>query len=283
MLAVVTDEGYVIYNDLYDVENENYVYKEIARVKLGQPYIDSYNDTYIIDELHAAGLRLKDGWFEDSYFCYKVGDKTERLYLPSIQTEIPQFGNTPYIFDFDEIGYMMYENKVTPVIRIYQISDLYFYDRMRLIQSNAKLKYCEDCDKLFIAHKNQVRCEECRMSGAGEKKKYLNIKNNPVRNKRRKMIQKLSKWHSGNNNYQNVYKNDLIGLFKDDGSNLDYLDELHQQFKTLDKTITKSKNVVLIEQWDNEKFNIWKQENPAAWLNEWIEKVNKTDNLNVEN
>ena len=267
--AIVGNDSYIIYNHYEDGK-----IKKGKTLEFGKPFLETYNK--YIDEIHAAGFRLNDGELDKEILTIRNGNEVKEFYLPSFENTMKEYekDNLPFL-DFHETGYIKLNGKITSVIHIYEESDLYFFDLNRLQEMNVKFKYCEDCDRLFIARKHQVRCEECQKSGMGEKKKYQNVMNDPVRHKRRNMIQKLRMWHKGNNLYQNQYKNDLISRFNEDGSNLEYLDQLHNRFKDLDKDILKSKNIELIDEWNDKKFCIWQQENPEQWLKEWYEKAGK--------
>ena len=221
-----------------------------------------------------------------------------------------QLSNTvsDYVFDLTNSGdfdlpyynvcYVPNGGEIIPVFKVDDINQLWTYDNLQIKIRGIKIRNCPECGKAFIAVKRAKRCPDCREIGnKNHRAEYL--QNNPGV----KMLNQISDTVSKRLNYQyfkqnkeddkfyneyilpmkKINKEKIKTLSKEDLiSYAEWLQDIDKQFYQLFVRIEKSGNDELIENWHNDRYNIWKQENPAAWLNEWIEKVNKVDDLNVE-
>ena len=276
MYVTVTKTGYT----LYDV-NGNGVIEECGKLKTGQIYLDQYNKQ--INQIHRFGVRLKDGVIDHGMFFQFPNSEggIKEIWLPSLLSKDP-FGidhteKDLWSINYIESAYTTINGEFTQVFRVEDIEELYFFDIHRINESGKKLKNCEDCDKLFIVNKNQVRCEECRKAGKGEDKKRENRNNNPFRKMKKELQDDLSHFHPGNNGYQKIYRKDFYAMMNKCSTEkeLDILKQLHVRYKELDRHVIKHSDLIddyLLEKWKKHKFDIWNENNPETWLQFWYDE-----------
>ena len=270
--AAVSGDSYVIY-----AWNEKGLVDEIDRIKIGQIFIERYNQK--IDQFLKAGIRLENGRRDGNFLIFRINDD------PIMDVEIPTleyyteenfsehgFEGVKYI----KTAFINLNGKLTQVFRIEKTEDLFFFDAYQMYVLGMKVKNCKNCGRVFIVKKNQVRCEECRKAGYGEKDKYKSLMESPLRKRKRQVQQNLRLWHPGENNYQRIYGNALIARVNacTNIADIDALINIHHAFNDLDKamhkpTISSAENHT--KSWDEQKFTIWEKADPGKWIRSWYE------------
>lgn len=186
-----------------------------------------------------------------------------------------------------KVGYIQFMGQLTPVFSVDKISDLYFYDLLRMKSTGLLIRECEDCGCAFLAKTTAVRCSDCRKAGLGEKKKRDNIKNDPAR----QLIYKIKDRNkNGKRNtgisYQTYYAN-LCYVIQTHTENdspedlLEYAKMLDRQDKRYFKLCkffdTDCYNENLINEWNAVKSKFPADiESPEQWIEQWYEKAGLT-------
>ena len=243
------------------------------------------------------------------FLNYWNENKHNNLFVKSVFPNGQLFNTvSDYVFDlinsgdFDlpylNVSYVPNGGEIIPVFKVDDINQLWTYDNLQIKIRGINIKRCPDCGKAFIAAKRALRCPECREIGIKNQRKK-NLIDNPGRRKlygiadiatkreNRKLFSQNNESQLYHKEYitpmRNICKEKIKTLSKEDLiSYAEWLQNIDKQFYQLFVRIEKSGNEELIENWHNDRYNIWKQKNPAEWLNEWIEKVNIVDVCHVE-
>ena len=291
-------------------------------VPLGQFVIDSFNERRK-EFLNAGGTidvlkKANDAFSKGHGFTIPEGYPGIPILLR--HTGEPAF--PPLSEDFTDIvdkhsltvSYRAYRGNITPIFQVDTLSDLYMYDLAQVRMSKRKIvRLCENCGKAFsgVGKSNACYCDDCKYcieenkrnnrNNTQYKKIFDDIRN---RRTRKNSNEDQATYHGYYNNLcivrdraeeaerENIERGDYSGITE----RITALALWDTQFFNLCKFYRKEDNNKVmansLDQFDidREEWNAHKSEfplstdDPAQWLNEWINRRNsvtsKKDKMN---
>ncbi len=106
---------------------------------------------------------------------------------PSLVSTLPQHKNER-LLDIDlaelpymQLSYIQFMGQATPVFKVKDLSDLYFYDLEQVTTRKIKIKQCKACGLAFIATGKTLYCNACKKADVPNKMKHERLKNDPTR------------------------------------------------------------------------------------------------------
>jgi len=279
-------------------------------VPLGQFVIDSFNERRK-EFLNAGGTidvlkKANDAFSKGHGFTIPEGYPGIPILLRP--TGEPAF--LPLSEDFTDIvdkhsltvSYRAYRGNITPIFLVDKLSDLYMYDLAQVRMSKRKIvRLCENCGKAFsgVGKSNAVYCDSEECKKFIEQKKQDNYNNDPINHTFRLINdRRRNKDHITYPDYlinirkfidraeeaerENIERGDYSGITE----RMTTLDRWDRCFYDLCKFYRKEDNnevmVDSLDQFDIDRaeWNAHKSEfplstdDPAQWLNEWINRRN---------
>ena len=168
---------------------------EITLIPIGSIYINEYNAK--LEEYYKKGgspkkvhtIPLDPNADFNSYYWPAHHPKTEE----NIEdfSDVLNVDLGPFIKTY----FTRINNEIYPIFEVEKISDLIEYDKYRLVEKRISIDECKYCKRAYLHHTTAVMCPICRAEGVGNKRKYNNLKDDPInfeirRIKQRKRIGK---------------------------------------------------------------------------------------------
>ncbi|MCD8160479.1 MAG: hypothetical protein LUE61_04705 [Clostridiales bacterium] len=106
---------------------------------------------------------------------------------PHLDTTLSH-GDNKYLAEIDfelihylQVYYIQFMGQATPVFKVDDLADLYFYDLEQVTTRKIKIKQCKACGLAFIATGKTLYCDACKNDDVPNKMKYERLKNDPTR------------------------------------------------------------------------------------------------------
>lgn len=260
--------------------------KTVSIIPVGQIVLDSFNKSWE-EYKQAGGTR-------------KVAIKRSRVsisqpYCPKWiypKEKVPDFSiddiNQHFMENSIEVTYIPFSKEIHPVFSVDRISQLYYYDLLRMKSAGLSIKQCCECGKAFRSSTTGKYCMDCRKAGVREKKKYDNLKNDPAlrifkkitdrNNPRQRAVINSSDYLNNLRNVIDEHKqNDSEQQLRDFATLLSALDK---RYYALYKHFGNDKyeyygDEQLFEKWQKEKNKFPKVPDMTAWIEQWEKRTNR--------
>lgn len=249
--------------------------QEVRIIPVGQIVIDVFNKS------------------QEKSKCYKNAKPSKRHLVSFTHPNWFYPDEKPQNYSIDDINafnteysikviYLPFNDEIRPVFSVDRISQLYYYDLLRMKSAGLSIKQCCECGKAFRSSTTGKYCMDCRKAGVREKKKYNNLKNNPALSIFKKITDRNNPRQRAIINSPDYLNNlrDIIDVHKQGDSAQQLRDfatllsDLDKRYYALYKHFGNDKyeyygNEQLFEKWQREKNEFPKVPDMTAWIENW--------------
>lgn len=260
--------------------------KTVSIIPVGQIVLDSFNKSWE-EYKQAGGTR-------------KVAIKRSRVsisqpYCPKWiypKDKVPDFSiddiNQHFMDNPIEVTYIPFSKEIHPVFSVDRISQLYYYDLLRLKSAGLSIKQCCECGKAFRSSTTGKYCMDCRKAGVREKRKYNNLKNDPALSIFKKITDRNNPRQRAVINSSDYLNNlrDVIDEHKQNDSEQQLRDfatllsALDKRYYALYKHFGNDQyeyygDEQLFEKWQKEKNEFPKVPDIITWIEQWEKRIKR--------